>query len=184
VSTAKVSLPRARRGGAAPSKRASCTRTLSGRRPSNSAVCIAAPSSTALTGGGTSSSSMAAVSTTSATAGHSQFAGLANRLADARERLGQTQPAAHLSDQVVNALVVAWKLRVRLDAVRPFEQADRLIHAHAHVHGRGVIGDDQLCRRAGLVDQRFADQVAAEVGFERGAVEDLLHAVGLHGGAE
>ena len=81
----------------------------------------AATDPTALTRGGTSSSSMAAVSSASATADHSQFSSLADRLTDARERLGQAQPAAHLSDQIVNALVVAWKLRVRLDAVRSLE---------------------------------------------------------------
>ena len=39
-------------------------------------------------------------------------------------------------------------------------------------------------RRGGLVDERLADQVAADVVGQRVAVEDLLHAVRLHGRAQ
>src|SRR5262249_40538594 len=46
------------------------------------------------------------------------------------------------------------------------------------------IRNDELDRHRGLVHERPADQVGADVGLQRAAVKNLLHAVGLHRGAD
>ena len=50
----------------------------------------------------------------------------------------------------------------------------------AQVQDGGMIGEDKLDRRGRLFEQLLADQIAAQVGFQRRPIEDLLNLAGLH----
>jgi hypothetical protein len=54
----------------------------------------------------------------------------------------------------------------------------------AEFEGSIVIGDDEGDSAACLVDQCLADEVATEIGAQRGAVEELLNLVGGDGAGQ
>src|SRR5437867_1082614 len=74
------------------------------------------------------------------------------------------------------------------EAIRRFigrcKPRNRRSQLQAKIERRGTIGHDQLNWDAGLVHKRFSDEVGADIRLQRAAVEDLLYAVGLHGGGE